>query len=376
MENSIFKGVFQNRLILIVIFLSLMPCCLYGHEADTGRHLELDAEKGVVVDRKYNLMWESKTSSNADYVCTWYEAFDYVDALNDQCYAGYCDWRLPSAMEYTTIVDLGKISGPSIETDFFPFNGNFHYWTISEYSPIPSVVQYTSFVSGNQFKWGKEGQMRVRCVRGGGWTACYPGNTDDFVDTGLTVIDNVTGLEWEQKAEHGDDPFMQGPVLVEIARLLKLAPDIPLWLDELINKEFGASGFMDYQEDVPDGVISLLMDIPHLLWTFSLDLLRNELVELSFEGKSFLGNRSFLMFFDYPQAAEYIDWLNEMDVDGDGLVEGYAGFNDWRMPTVGEIVTTTDWERVPCCKEVFSPTFTWLYWTSTEDPVSGRHYFT
>lgn len=78
------------------------------------------------------------------------------------------------------------------------------------------------------------------------------------------------------------------------------------------------------------------------------------------------------MVFSQDQAVEYIEFLNNMNEGS-----GFAGHNDWRLPTVNEIVTTTDWERIPCIQEQFSPTFTWLYRTKTQDPLDNdRHFFT
>ncbi len=363
--------------LFLVAFLALVAPPLSAHELYTGDHLERLAFDGqeVVMDSKYNLMWEGKTAENRDALRTWEEACDYCENLT---WGGYDDWRLPTAMEYTTLVDLGINAGqgeqaPCIDKTAFPHNGLYHYWTSSEYPPIPSVVQYTSFATGNQFKWTRSGLMRTRCVRGGGWTALYPGNGEDFdltenLPNQKTVIDNVTGLEWEQKAWYGEDDEGLQPVLDLVARLTMLLPDIPGWAEGLLIMEFLPAGFLQDQADVLGrNANDLISSIPHLLVSFTTQLIE-ELSRMPLEGRPLIGRRSFLMVFSHEEALAYIDWLNEIE---------FAGHDDWRLPTVNEIVTTTHWERVPCIKEVYSPTFTWLYRTSTADPLDmRRHFFT
>ena len=56
----------------------------------------------------------------------------YSNRINQSQYCGYNDWRLPSDQELLSLVDP-QLSGneylPSIDTDFFPFNRRFVYWT-------------------------------------------------------------------------------------------------------------------------------------------------------------------------------------------------------------------------------------------------------
>lgn len=354
---------------LVFVFCNLSIPAL-SHELNTHEHQIVENE--VVIDTKYNLMWERKTEGNKNDLFTWEEAISYAEELNSEKFSGFSDWRVPSAMESSTLVDIGLGSyEPTINMDAFPNNGKYHYWTASEYPPIPSVVQYTSFIAGNQFKWPKVGLMRVRCVRGGGWTGLYPGNTDNFIVTDETVIDHDTGLEWEQKAWFGEDKLDRGSVDHMINRLSALIPDIPLWLEPLLIDEYGSTGFLVEQGNtLGSGFYNLVEDIPYLLATFTRGVIK-ELFKMKFTGHPFIGKRSFLMVFSQDEAYEYIDWLNSINNE-----EGFAGHSDWRLPTVEEIITITDWERIPCIKHEFSPSFTWLYRTATPDPFNERHYFT
>lgn len=385
-----------------ILIILLMSAPLWAHEDTSGHFMRVRPDKSgglgqkgegsgggaLVIDTKYNLIWELKTEENKDDLYIWEESFAYAERLNEQRYGGRDDWRVPSAMEMSTLVDPGRVNllgDPCLDTGYFPHNGNSFYWTTSEYPPIPSVCQYTSFCVGNQFKWDKNGKLRVRCVAGAGWDALYPSCYQGRVNNALqyreldhgnnqkTVVDRLTGLEWEQKAWYDEEAdFGQGLVVEQLLRLSRLPGDFVFeWTDALYNQEMAPSGFLDEQEG-HGFFLKLLVDLPYLLLTFNAGLV-GELRKAEVTGHAVLGNRSYLMLFDYEQAQEYIKLLNEME---------FAGHDDWRMPTVEEIITITDWNRVPCIKKPFSPTFTWLYWTSTADPLkscdpeASRHYFT
>lgn len=66
----------------------------------------------------------------------------YTARVNQSQYCGYSDWRLPSAHELLSLVDP-ELSGndylPSIDTDYFPFNRRFVYWT-STLSAVGSII--------------------------------------------------------------------------------------------------------------------------------------------------------------------------------------------------------------------------------------------
>jgi hypothetical protein len=367
-------------ILLAIVFLLSFPAQSFAHETDTAEHLKKIERQGVtvVVDEKYNLMWEVKSTDPAspqykDRLFTWQQALDYADYLNSIAYAGETDWRVPLAMEMSTLVDVG-VGSPCIDTAMFPENGNKFYWTSSEYPPLPSVVQYTCFVSGNQFKWFKNGFMRVRCVSGGGWTALYPGNQSDFtvVNNGhdqTTVIDGLTGLEWEQKSWSGAEEATEGDANRELQNLSAIIATFPYSGTWSLYHEITASGF-SYDQNQPSfnlfwSTLGLLGDLGTLMQYFGQANLKQAAGMLA--NGAGLGKRSFLTTFTYKNAIAYVQWLNDID---------FAGHTDWRLPTVEENITIADWNRVPCIKEVFTPSNTWLFWTQTECPFEGRHYFT
>jgi hypothetical protein len=69
--------------------------------------LILNGDK-VVVDQVTGLMWQQSGSSN---LLTWEKAKDYIDQLNKKHYAGYVDWRLPTAEELASLMEFKEKNG-------------------------------------------------------------------------------------------------------------------------------------------------------------------------------------------------------------------------------------------------------------------------
>jgi hypothetical protein len=66
-------------------------------------------------------------------------------------------------------------------------------------------------------------------------------------------------------------------------------------------------------------------------------------------------------------------WIAALNVEGKA---GFAGHNDWRLPSVGELVTIFlaavgfSCTNAPCIDPIFGATSSNQYWTATEGPVS------
>lgn len=62
----------------------------------------------VVIDYATCLMWKQSASPGT---MTWYEAPGYAGLLNEQRYAGYADWRLPTIEELASLMEPRKGGG-------------------------------------------------------------------------------------------------------------------------------------------------------------------------------------------------------------------------------------------------------------------------
>jgi hypothetical protein len=154
---------------------------------------------GTVTDNLTGLTWEQKTAATEQNLYYSSDAVNYCENLN---LGGHDDWRVPTRKEYSTLINLGRVS-PALDITYFPYytSNEIYYWTVSPYQIDPTkmwTVQI-SFGTIEKYPYGEEvWPLKVRCVRG----SAEP--TADYFDNGDgTVTDNVTGLMWEQKTNDG-----------------------------------------------------------------------------------------------------------------------------------------------------------------------------
>jgi uncharacterized protein DUF1566 len=161
----------------------------------------VDNGDGTVTDTKTGLTWEKKTTDGSVHdvsqTFSWSSsgsAFDgtaktaFLDKLNDvagsgaHCFAGYCDWRLPSEdgentpggpRELETILDLtqgycgGGPGGTScVLPGLGPTRADYH-WSATTYAGDPTGVYYVDFYDGRVHAGYKTNSHYVRAVRGG-----------------------------------------------------------------------------------------------------------------------------------------------------------------------------------------------------------------
>lgn len=145
--------------------------------------------EGTVIDNLTGLQWEQKTDDStvhdADNAYTWSTVLartgteadgstftDFLATLNSRpCFAGQCDWRLPSFAELQTIVDAAapgcRSTGPCIDTAVFGPTALLYYFSSTTYVPLPFDVWAVNFGTGDRAEPLKTGALPVRAVRGG-----------------------------------------------------------------------------------------------------------------------------------------------------------------------------------------------------------------
>jgi len=111
------------------------------------------------------------TTSAADQLCTWDEAFLACNALNSanagSGYAGRKNWRLPTIDDLQTIIDRSKASGAAIDLTYFPASLANVYWSSSIYIANTTDAWRVHFASGEVLYYGKTFNYYVRCVSTG-----------------------------------------------------------------------------------------------------------------------------------------------------------------------------------------------------------------
>ncbi len=149
-----------------------------------------DNADGTVTDRLTGLRWEQKTSldstanlaepHDADNAYTWsaggagLTAADgtvftgFLAALNGGCFAGQCDWRLPTLAELQTIQVAPSPCGtsPCIDAIFGP-TAPLKHWAGNTAALAPTDAWTVEFNVGFAIGDVKSFANRVRAVRGG-----------------------------------------------------------------------------------------------------------------------------------------------------------------------------------------------------------------
>jgi len=158
----------------------------------------------TTTDNVTGLVWKSYAEGGESGTPTtysnWSQAVNACSTLNSSNggagYAGKTDWRLPEIEELITILDFGKDTYPTIDTNAFniaqPNEGIYSSNTYSNpYSNYFGIAISWSWVTTSY------SQRNVRCVSGNKLNSkSYKNNQDG------TVKDNVTGLLW-QKCSNG-----------------------------------------------------------------------------------------------------------------------------------------------------------------------------
>ena len=189
----------------------IIPCPTAGQDyyGQDGNYLInppslTDNTNGTVTDNLTGLMWEQQTAETEQLTYSYADAFNYCANLS---LGGHDDWRMPTRKEYSTILNLGRVS-PSLDITYFPnYTGSdtgVYYWTASPYYPDLTKMWTVQIAFGTLEKQpdpyppGSPDLNKVRCVRGA------TEQSADYTDNGdSTVTDNITGLMWEQKTDDG-----------------------------------------------------------------------------------------------------------------------------------------------------------------------------
>ena len=161
----------------------------------------VDNGDGTVTDYKTGLMWEQKQDCGvgggvADLTnarCrgntyAWSAALPFTDPtgtlysdfatkLNglkesiatggDPCFAGHCDWRIPTVGELQTIQALCPGGGLACINVIFGPTQAASYWSSSSFASGPGFAWFVLFNSGNVVGGGKLSNVYARAVRSG-----------------------------------------------------------------------------------------------------------------------------------------------------------------------------------------------------------------
>jgi hypothetical protein len=136
-------------------------------DASTATGGYTDNNDGTVTDTSTGLMWQQTDSSGS-----WDQALAYCEGLK---LGGYTDWRLPTSKELQSLADYSRYS-PAINTTYFPDAAASCYWSGTTDASFTSYAWLVYFDFGNisvfyddEYISGsyKVRSAHVRAVRGG-----------------------------------------------------------------------------------------------------------------------------------------------------------------------------------------------------------------
>jgi hypothetical protein len=154
----------------------------------------------MVRDNRTGLIWEIKTTDTSIHdrnnTFSWQDSQDvFIANLNSAAFGTYTDWRMPSIMEMSTVVD-SNIYFPAINTSYFPNligDDSGFYWSATPSDLYPNVAWGINFYNGSLYDTSDIMSSYVFAVRGGEFV------TGRFVNNGNgTITDTATGLMWQQ----------------------------------------------------------------------------------------------------------------------------------------------------------------------------------
>jgi hypothetical protein len=188
------------QLAAVCVLLVGAPAGFAAQVPDTGDpnepvcnpHSYTDLGNGIIKDKVTGLMWQQATAPGT---YDWQDALEYCENLQ---LANYTDWRLPTILELSTLVDSSIASpGPTIDTTYFPGAGSSYYWSSTPLAEQPDGAWAVGFATGFIYHaYDSSETSSVRAVRGEPVTGSFVDNGDG------TITDTSTGLMWVKSYEH------------------------------------------------------------------------------------------------------------------------------------------------------------------------------
>jgi hypothetical protein len=163
-----------------LFFLLALAVILTGNASGESGEIKYSEDKRfidngdkTITDTKTGLQWMKEDSYQyKGHWLNWFQAFDYIKELNEERFADYLDWRLPTIIELTTLYEEEKFNGKQVGSEMnlhmdpiFAKEGSGTLWTQESngnYNAFGVV-----FNTGQRFNSSKRKKARraIRAVR-------------------------------------------------------------------------------------------------------------------------------------------------------------------------------------------------------------------
>lgn len=130
-------GLKSVTLVNLILVLGILSSGVYALPFKSDDNRYIDNDDGTITDTKTNLMWMKKDSYlHSGHWHSWPEVHDYVQQLNDEGFAQYIDWQLPTTKELKTLYEPEKTNSSQAGTEMkihsdpiFGKNGSGSLWS-------------------------------------------------------------------------------------------------------------------------------------------------------------------------------------------------------------------------------------------------------
>ena len=168
-----FAGLKLLPLIVLILLLGFLSSSISAFPLESKDKRYIDNGDGTITDTKTNLMWMKKDSYlHSAHWKNWPEVHEYIRELNEEGFAEYIDWQLPTTKELKTLYEPEKINSSQVGREMkihidpiFEKNGSGSLWSGEEngrYNALGVV-----FNTGAVFNSDKNSRSRkaTRAVR-------------------------------------------------------------------------------------------------------------------------------------------------------------------------------------------------------------------
>jgi hypothetical protein len=236
----------------------------------------------IVSDDLTGLIW-TQNANLAEFPLTWQESLDYIGDMNHRKAFGYSDWRLPNRKELRSLMSY-QTRKPALP-EGHPFANLFlgWYWTSTSAAINPAYAWYIHMEGARMFYGGKRQFFLLWPVRGNGngvlpvtgqrechdsdglIISCHLTGQDAEFCFGQSrpqqrfevikdvVIDHLTNLCWNQRANIGNGQETWEDALRAIRETNKLSPNKIAWRLPNINELESLVDCSTHSPALPEG---------------------------------------------------------------------------------------------------------------------------